>query len=177
VSIEAILWVLEDAPGVLAHQAATLAALADHADSDGRNAHPTISELARCTRKGARAVMRDVAELLTAELIRPGDPVAHPPEACAPKNYDLAVERCDRPEVPSERARLVVKLVERDGPHCQGCSRIPNDPLAFEVDHVMPRALGGGDRLGNRQLLCGPCNRRKSAMHPDTWLALIGGAQ
>ena len=31
----------------------------------------------------------------------------------------------------------------------------------FEVDHVVPRARGGTDHIGNLQLLCGHCNRVK----------------
>lgn len=36
----------------------------------------------------------------------------------------------------------------------------------YHVDHVMPLALGGSNGRRNLQLLCAPCNLRKSALHP-----------
>ncbi|MGI8657415.1 MAG: HNH endonuclease [Candidatus Limnocylindria bacterium] len=35
-------------------------------------------------------------------------------------------------------------------------------PTASEVDHILPRARGGGDE-GNLQSLCHPCHAAKSA--------------
>ena len=40
----------------------------------------------------------------------------------------------------------------------------------FEVDHIMPLALGGKHENDNIQLLCLECNRRKAAKHPDTFV-------
>lgn len=37
------------------------------------------------------------------------------------------------------------------------------------VDHIMPLALGGRHEPGNIQLLCPPCNLRKSNKHPDAF--------
>lgn len=50
----------------------------------------------------------------------------------------------------------------------------PGDALELEVDHVMPRALGGKHVMSNLQLLCGPCNRRKYAKHPAEWMMEVG---
>lgn len=36
----------------------------------------------------------------------------------------------------------------------------------FEVDHIMPRALGGIDGRRNYQLLCPDCNRAKGRTSP-----------
>ena len=33
----------------------------------------------------------------------------------------------------------------------------------FEIDHVIPKKKGGPDHIENRQLLCPPCNKMKSA--------------
>lgn len=70
---------------------------------------------------------------------------------------------------PTPRADLYAALVIRDGEHCQECGTTAD----LQVDHIMPRALGGGDWLPNRQLLCGPCNLRKRAKHPDVWRAEV----
>lgn len=39
----------------------------------------------------------------------------------------------------------------------------------FDVDHIVPIALGGSNDRRNIQLLCEPCNTRKSAKHPVTF--------
>lgn len=41
--------------------------------------------------------------------------------------------------------------------------------VKFEVDHVIPLALGGGNDKTNLQILCMPCNRSKGAKHPALW--------
>lgn len=48
---------------------------------------------------------------------------------------------------------------EQDG-HCNGCGR-HFDERNLEVDHIHPVAKGGGDDIGNLQLLCHTCNREK----------------
>lgn len=36
----------------------------------------------------------------------------------------------------------------------------------YDIDHIMPLALGGSNWPRNLQLLCPPCNRSKGAKHP-----------
>ena len=45
---------------------------------------------------------------------------------------------------------------------CAGCGK-EFDIFNLEVDHIVPRAKGGGDYFENYQLLCGACNRIKGA--------------
>ncbi len=45
---------------------------------------------------------------------------------------------------------------------CAGCGRSLEAEF-MELDHINPRAQGGENWITNRILLCGPCNRRKSA--------------
>ena len=53
-------------------------------------------------------------------------------------------------------------LFERQGGRCTGCLRqFPYRNLT--VDHVLPQSKGGGDAIGNLQLLCGACNSKKGA--------------
>lgn len=44
----------------------------------------------------------------------------------------------------------------------------------YEVDHVVPLALGGSDDKGNLQLLCMRCNRSKGAKHPLDFAKKLG---
>jgi site-specific DNA-methyltransferase (adenine-specific) len=43
---------------------------------------------------------------------------------------------------------------------CNGCGKY-FDIYNFEVDHIVPKAKGGGDYYENYQLLCGNCNKTK----------------
>ena len=52
------------------------------------------------------------------------------------------------------------KLFKQQEGHCNGCN-VELDVWHFEIDHIVPRAKGGGDYMENYQLLCGNCNRMK----------------
>lgn len=47
----------------------------------------------------------------------------------------------------------------RDQGQCQHCGRCED----LQFDHVIPQSRGGSGRASNVELLCGTCNRRKSA--------------
>ena len=53
-------------------------------------------------------------------------------------------------------------LFEQQKGICNGCQEI-FDIRHFEVDHIVPKAKGGGDYMENYQLLCSSCNRIKGA--------------
>lgn len=52
-------------------------------------------------------------------------------------------------------------VLQRDGWQCQACGQDANT-----VDHVLPRARGGGDDMENLQAMCAKCNRDKSDKLP-----------
>lgn len=94
-SVQAITWVLEDAPDLPPHLVGTLLGLANHADRHGRGSYPGQATLAFYTRKNDRSVRNDLAQLLGLGLIRLGDQrlVQHIPADERPVVYDCAMER------------------------------------------------------------------------------------
>lgn len=57
------------------------------------------------------------------------------------------------------RAEEIERIGEVQGWRCRICGK----PIraGWEVDHVLALARGGRHEVGNLQLLCGGCNRRK----------------
>lgn len=68
------------------------------------------------------------------------------------------------------------EVLERDGYKCRYCGkRAPETEL--EVDHIFPRADGGGDEMDNLATTCRDCNRGKGRRHvapPNTTRTLDG---
>lgn len=48
------------------------------------------------------------------------------------------------------------------GWHCMACGLVESDPMFFDVDHIVPRAAGGGNAHENLQPLCPNCHRKKT---------------
>lgn len=94
-SVQAITWVLEDAPDLPHNLVSTLIGLANHADRHGRGAFPGQATLADYTRKSDRAIRDDLKALMKLGLIRLGDQrlVAHIRPDQRPVVYDLAMDR------------------------------------------------------------------------------------
>lgn len=59
--------------------------------------------------------------------------------------------------------RLRYEVLLRDGFTCRYCGAKAPDVL-LEVDHVIPRTLGGTDDLTNLVTACEPCNQGKAAL-------------
>ncbi|MDA8093877.1 MAG: RNA-guided endonuclease IscB [Betaproteobacteria bacterium] len=59
-------------------------------------------------------------------------------------------------------------LLEKWGRACAYCDA---RDVPLEIDHVMPRARGGSNRIDNLALACHPCNRRKDASPVRMFLA------
>ena len=76
----------------------------------------------------------------------------------------LLLQKNSRRFAPTERIAwpkgLKQQLMRRQNSRCAYCG---NRFVAqyFEIDHMMPVAIGGPNDASNLQVLCGPCNRRK----------------
>ena len=70
-------------------------------------------------------------------------------------------------------AELRRRIIARAAGRCEYC-RLSQDriPLAFHVEHIVPRQHGGQTEPGNLALACGNCNQHKgpnlSGIDPDT---------
>ncbi|MCL2758448.1 MAG: HNH endonuclease [Alphaproteobacteria bacterium] len=69
-----------------------------------------------------------------------------------PKRTDIKEEPATQPV----KERL---YADQEG-KCRACG-VAMDIFQFEIDHIIPRAKGGGDYYENYQLLCPHCNRTK----------------
>lgn len=53
------------------------------------------------------------------------------------------------------------QILARDGYRCQYCGTTRSDGAILEVDHKVPKAKGGSDRVSNLITSCRECNRSK----------------
>jgi 5-methylcytosine-specific restriction endonuclease McrA len=84
---------------------------------------------------------------------------------------------------PSRKRNLLLRLHARENGRCFYCDRHVNlhtvetcstrwpDPRAATLDHVMPRAAGGGNTFDNMVLACFECNNRRGDMSAFDFLA------
>jgi 5-methylcytosine-specific restriction protein A len=54
------------------------------------------------------------------------------------------------------------RILVRDNWACQHCNRVCAAPGEAQVDHKLPKALGGDDSDQNLQVLCISCHARKT---------------
>ncbi len=72
-------------------------------------------------------------------------------------------------------AQLRERVLARDCGLCQPCLRAGRVTAAREVDHVLSKAQGGDDDMGNLQSICVECHQRKTSEETGRrWRAPIG---
>lgn len=76
----------------------------------------------------------------------------------------LLLQQNSRRFAPTERRAwpkgLKGQLMRRQNSRCAYCGNRFSAQY-FDIDHMMPAAIGGPNDASNLQVLCGPCNRRK----------------
>lgn len=104
------------------------------------------------------------------------------------REYKLRFPEKARAATRNRRARIrgvggkhtaaeIADLFKRQGGKCATCRTkiTKSGPLKYHVDHVISLGReGSSNSIDNLQLLCGPCNRKKSDLHPDEWAARNG---
>lgn len=73
---------------------------------------------------------------------------------------------CEREPI---RKEVRSAVFARDGEVCAYCATTGGP---FEIDHIVPVALGGSNALRNLTVACPPCNRSKGAKMLSKWRAI-----
>lgn len=58
--------------------------------------------------------------------------------------------------------KTVKRILDRDENLCQPCLKAGRTSLGNQVDHIVPKAQGGGDNDENLQAICTACHRVKT---------------
>jgi 5-methylcytosine-specific restriction endonuclease McrA len=67
----------------------------------------------------------------------------------------------------------IFSILEKQKYKCAYCSlNLKN--ACYDIDHILPLALGGGNAPKNLQATCPRCNRRKNKMHPNDFAREMG---
>ena len=84
-------------------------------------------------------------------------------------------QRTDRVTInlknPRMKREIKTELYGKQSGYCKGC-KVHFEERNLDIDHVVPRAKGGGDFQENLQLLCGNCNSIKGA-RPMEYLEMV----
>lgn len=59
------------------------------------------------------------------------------------------------------RQRVKRTLRARDGARCRLCGIAEGENVRLTIDHVIPKAMGGSNKLENLRLLCDPCDDKR----------------
>lgn len=84
--------------------------------------------------------------------------------------------RTDLPELPSRDA-VMSRWEELEWWSCAYCDRPFGEKVVAEMDHIRPLAKGGRDEWVNINPSCRDCNRHKSDLDVDGWIAMSAGQE
>jgi len=162
----AVLWVLDEAPGLPSRLVSTLAAVARYAGEDGTGAHPSATTIAFHTRKSESQAKRDLAELENLKLISRGNQgiVAYIRADRRPVVYDLAMPRGSTHDTPSN-GHGVAPMHARGSTHASNgvAPVLPEEFLKNSGTGDRASANGAGPRHGRRK----PCDTSADTRHSN----------
>lgn len=160
-SINVIMWALNDAPVTDPTQVLLLVALADRAEPDGSEARPTQEWLADRTRTSTRTVRRVLKELEAAGVIRRGNQLlaSHYPANRRPVVWDLCISLKRAREVGAEVVEGRYEVTEATDTPVR-----PDDVFAGQMagqnvrpdNRVRPDNVGRADRSDTQAGHCCP---------------------
>jgi len=175
VSIESIVWALNDAPIPRDRRDASsltvvLLGLANHADPFGRNAFPAVSTLVKYTRLSERSVQYALRALEELELIGTSDPeivAAYVKRSDRrPRGWDLAMHRTSTPVDNSVDGVQTVRPADQHGVQTRrngvqgtpsrGAELAPDPSLNRPKNRPAPSAPRGRSTTAE----CGQCDAR-----------------
>lgn len=97
------------------------------------------------------------------------------PEILVPKSLTGSLEKVFHRKLRYEISGAVQQKVwAADGFQCFWCKH-KMGKVQLTIDHFTPLELGGANDVSNYLSACRACNKRKGAMDPRTWCALIDG--
>jgi len=144
-----------------------------------RQAEKIVAEISPEMKKKSARLDYDMIEdeALREKLLRLKGRLAH--SAPNVSLTDLLHKLCDAvltekvPQKPRPSSLAEIYRQVRKRGQCDIC----RSTYALEVDHIVPRALGGGDNPDNLRLLCRACNQRAAVEHfgPSTMAMYLDG--
>lgn len=96
--------------------------------------------------------------------------------AARPLHPMLPPRRADLTELPS-RSAVLKRWEELEWWSCAYCDSPFGQMVVAEMDHIRPLAKGGRDEWANLNPSCRDCNRRKSDLDVDEWIAMSAGQE
>lgn len=169
-SIESIVWALNDAPiprdrRDASSLASVLIGLANHADPDGRNAFPSVATLVRYTRLSERTVHYALRTLEELGLIVPSNPAivaAYVKRADRrPKGWDLVIHSEVQPLHPAARRGVQTRVHGVQTATSRGAKRAPEPSLNRPKNRpARERAPLGARPASTPPPICGRCDAR-----------------
>jgi 5-methylcytosine-specific restriction protein A len=67
--------------------------------------------------------------------------------------------------------KIRLEMLYRANNQCQSCQAKIYPGQKWEIDHIIPLALGGPDSLGNMQILCKICQNFKTSQQDMSQIA------
>lgn len=160
----AVLWAMDDAPGVPDRLVSTLLVVARYADEAGRGAYPSAPTVALGTRKSTRQAQRDLAALEERGLLVRGNQalVKGIRADRRPVVYDLPMPRHDNCDAPSKGHGTTPGAPRHDTSSLNGTTPVSYKEVLKTSGKRGARASGAAaPRASAKPPWCGECSNER----------------